>query len=81
VEIYVSTPSAECERRDAKGLYAAARRGEIRGFTGLDDPHQPPVAPDLALDTAQIPVEEAVHRILAVWEPDITSSALHVRSA
>jgi adenylylsulfate kinase len=68
VEIYVSTPLAECERRDVKGLYAAARRGEIRGFTGVDDPYEPPSVPELALDTAGLSVDESVRQILAVWQ-------------
>ncbi len=51
VEIYVATPLEECERRDVKGLYARARRGEIRNFTGIDDPYEPPEHPELTLDT------------------------------
>ena len=65
VEIYVSTPLEECERRDVKGLYARARRGEIRNFTGLDDPYEPPEHPELTLDTRDLDVEEAVARVLA----------------
>ena len=49
VEVFVNTPIAECERRDPKGLYAMARAGEITGFTGIDDPYEPPTAPDLEL--------------------------------
>jgi adenylyl-sulfate kinase len=47
LEVWVSTPLEECERRDPKGLYARARAGELRGFTGVDDPYEPPEAPDL----------------------------------
>jgi adenylylsulfate kinase len=65
VEIYVSTPIEDCERRDVKGLYARARRGEIKNFTGIDDPYEPPVAPELTIDTSTTSVEEAVSRILA----------------
>ncbi len=66
LEIYVSTSFAECERRDVKGLYARARRGEISHFTGLDDPYEPPSAPELALDTAGITVEQAVEKVMAL---------------
>ncbi|HYC33272.1 MAG TPA: adenylyl-sulfate kinase [Gemmatimonadales bacterium] len=64
VEIYVSTPLDECERRDVKGLYARARRGEIKNFTGIDDPYEPPVAPELTLDTRTLTVEQGVARVL-----------------
>ena len=64
VEIHVSTPFAECERRDVKGLYARARRGEIKGFTGLDDPYEPPPYPDLVLDTTAVSLAEATSRVL-----------------
>ena len=49
VEVFVDTPLAECERRDPKGLYAKARAGELEHFTGIDDPYEPPVAPELHL--------------------------------
>jgi adenylylsulfate kinase len=68
VEIYVSTPLAECERRDAKGLYARARRGEIAQFTGLDDPYEPPEAPELVIDTRCATAEQAADRVLAYLE-------------
>jgi adenylylsulfate kinase len=64
VEIYVSTPLEECERRDVKGLYARARRGEIRNFTGIDDPYEPPEHPELTLDTRALSVEQCVARVL-----------------
>ena len=51
LEVFVDTPLAEAERRDAKGLYAKARRGELRNFTGIDSPYEPPQAPELRLDT------------------------------
>jgi len=65
-EIYVSTPLAECERRDVKGLYARARRGEIKDFTGISAPFEAPAHPDLSLDTSRLSVEESVARILAL---------------
>ena len=64
VEIYVATPLEECERRDVKGLYARARRGEIRNFTGIDDPFEPPEHPELTLDTRVVSVEAAVQTVL-----------------
>jgi adenylylsulfate kinase len=66
VEIYVSTPIEECERRDAKGLYARARRGEIRHFTGIDDPYEPPPRPDLVIDTRHVSVEDACQQVLGM---------------
>jgi adenylylsulfate kinase len=67
-EIYVATPLEECERRDVKGLYARARRGEIRNFTGIDDPFEPPEHPELTLDTSALNVEQCVNKVLALVE-------------
>lgn len=64
VEIFVSTPLEECERRDVKGLYARARRGEIPNFTGIDDPYEPPEHPELTLDTRALTVDQCVARVL-----------------
>jgi adenylylsulfate kinase len=64
VEIYVSTPLDECERRDVKGLYTRARRGDIRNFTGIDDPYEPPEHPELTLDTRVLSVEQCVSKVL-----------------
>jgi adenylylsulfate kinase len=65
VEIYVSTPLEECERRDVKGLYARARRGEIKNFTGIDDPYERPEHPELTLETHALSVDECVAKVLA----------------
>jgi len=65
VEIYVATPLDECERRDVKGLYARARRGEIKNFTGIDDPYEPPEHPELTLDTRALSEDECVEKVLA----------------
>lgn len=65
VEIYVATPLAECERRDPKGLYARARRGEIVNFTGIDDPYEAPENPELTLDTRTLSVDQCVAKVLA----------------
>lgn len=72
-EIYVSTSIAECERRDVKGLYARARRGKIKDFTGVSAPYEPPVAPALAIDTAGKTVEESVNEILSLVLPLVSS--------
>ena len=57
---------AECERRDRKGLYAKARAGLIPEFTGISDPYEEPTDADLAIDTTDVSVDEAVDRILAL---------------
>jgi sulfate adenylyltransferase len=62
--VHVATPLEECERRDVKGLYARARRGEIRNFTGIDDPYEPPEHPELTLDTRALTVDQGVARVL-----------------
>ncbi len=66
LEIYVSTPIEECERRDVKGLYAKARRGEIKEFTGISAPFEEPANPDLSLDTSVLSVDESVERLLSI---------------
>lgn len=69
IEIYVDTPLEVCERRDVKGMYAKARRGEITGFTGIDDPYEPPVSPELTLETLGHTPEENAHLILEyLWQ-------------
>jgi adenylylsulfate kinase len=70
-EIYVATPLAECERRDVKGLYARARRGEIRNFTGIDDPYEVPEHPELTLDTRVLSVEQSVAQVLELFEDQL----------
>lgn len=72
LEVYVSTPLAECERRDVKGLYAKARRGEIADFTGISAPFEEPEAPALSLDTAALSVESAVGMLLRAVLPRVT---------
>ena len=71
LEIYVSTPLEECERRDVKGLYATARRGEIKNFTGISAPFEAPVHPALTLDTSLLSLEESVNRLLELVLPRI----------
>jgi adenylylsulfate kinase len=64
IEVYVATPLEVCETRDVKGLYAKARRGEIRNFTGIDDPYEPPSKPDIVLNTDGLTVEQAGRQVL-----------------
>lgn len=59
VEVFVDTPIELCEQRDVKGLYAKARAGEIKGFTGIDDPYEAPTEPDLVLTPGSSPAESA----------------------
>lgn len=63
-EIYISTPLSVCEQRDVKGLYARARRGEIKDFTGVSAPFEAPEHPALSLDTSKLSLEEAVNQVL-----------------
>jgi bifunctional enzyme CysN/CysC len=68
-EVFVDTPLAEAERRDPKGLYAKARRGELRLFTGIDSPYEPPDNPEIHLKTLELTAEGAAERVLAIVEP------------
>ena len=63
VEVFVDTPLAECERRDVKGLYAKARRGELRNFTGIDSPYEMPVAAEVHLLPEQTSPRDCVQLI------------------
>ncbi len=68
VEVYVNCPVEECEKRDVKGLYAKARKGEISNFTGISSPFEIPETPDVAVKTAEVSVEEGVEEIMKVIE-------------
>ena len=68
VDVFVDTPLEVCEQRDVKGMYAKARRGEIKGFTGIDDPYEPPVDPEITLDTVAFSPEENARRIVVLLE-------------
>jgi sulfate adenylyltransferase len=67
-EVFVDTPLEVCEQRDVKGMYAKARRGEIHGFTGIDDPYEPPLAPEITLETTSTTAEQNARRILQMIE-------------
>ena len=71
VEVYISTPIEVCEQRDVKGLYAKARRGEIKDFTGVSAPFEAPQSPDLELDTSLLSLEESVNSLLSYILPKI----------
>ena len=71
LEVYVSTPIEECECRDVKGLYAKARRGEIKNFTGISAPFEAPAQPALVLDTSALSLEESVNKLLELILPRI----------
>jgi adenylyl-sulfate kinase len=65
VLVHLSTPLEVCEGRDVKGLYARARAGQITGFTGIDDPYEPPARAEVVIDTSVTPLPESVARIRA----------------
>ena len=64
IEVFVDTDLAEAERRDPKGLYRKARSGELRNFTGIDSPYEPPVNPELHIRTANTTAEEAAEQVI-----------------
>ena len=64
IEVFVNTPLEECEMRDVKGMYKRARRGELKNFTGIDDPYEPPVGPEIELDTLNNSAEENARLIV-----------------
>jgi sulfate adenylyltransferase len=68
VEVFVDTPLEVCEERDTKGLYARARRGEIKGFTGIDDPYEAPNQPEITLPTVDTTPEVNANRIISYLE-------------
>lgn len=68
IEIYVDCPLAEAEKRDPKGLYKKARAGQIKNFTGIDDPYEAPESPELVLKTAEMDLDQEVAAILALLE-------------
>ena len=63
-EVYVSTPLAVCEQRDAKGLYKKARSGQLPNMSGIGSPYEPPLAPQVTVDGSNFSIEECVHRLL-----------------
>lgn len=70
IEVHVATPLEVCERRDRKGLYAKARAGLVKGFTGIDDPYEAPKNPNVVVDTTQITADQAAQQILLHLEKE-----------
>jgi len=64
IEVFVDTPLEVCEERDIKGLYALARAGEIKGFTGIDDPYEAPLEPEITLSTVGVTPKENARQII-----------------
>jgi adenylylsulfate kinase len=79
VEVFVKASVGECARRDVKGLYEKAFRGEIKGFTGVDDPYEEPATPELVVDTEELEPHEAVELIVRrLVELELVQGGLHV---
>ena len=66
--VHVATPLEFCEKTDRRGVYAKARRGEIKGFTGVDDAYEAPLSPDLTVDVSQQSIAEITHSIVLLLE-------------
>ena len=79
IEVFVNAPVEVCEKRDVKGMYKMAREGKIKGFTGIDDPYEPPENPDVECKTVDETVEESVRKILSVLkERGYVGDEIHV---
>ncbi len=68
IEIYVNVPLEVCEKRDVKGLYAMARAGQIKGFTGIDDPYEPPINPEIVCYAAKESINESINKVIVQLE-------------
>ncbi len=75
IEVYVSAPLDVCEQRDVKGLYKSARAGEIKNFTGIDDPYEPPLSPEVDCKTHQETHAESVTKVMSRIEAFVQSKA------
>jgi len=71
IEVYVHAPSDVCQKRDPKGLYKRAMDGKIANFTGVQDPYEAPLSPDLELDTSKLTTDEALAKVIKLIEPFI----------
>ena len=76
IEIYINAPLSVCEERDVKGLYAKARRGEIKDFTGITSPFEVPAGADLEIRTDQMNIEQSVEKLVEFLLPKITLSVI-----
>jgi bifunctional enzyme CysN/CysC len=72
IEIFVDTPLQVAEKRDVKGLYAKARAGELKNFTGIDSPYERPSKPELTINTSELSVNEAANTIVKYYLSSIT---------
>ena len=68
IEVYINAPLEVCEKRDIKGLYAMARSGEIKAFTGIDDPYEEPLSPDIVCYTSEESINESIAKVIAELE-------------
>ena len=68
IEVFISTPLSKCEERDTKGLYAKARSGELKGFTGIDDPYEEPINPEINIDTVGMTPDESIQLVIDYLE-------------
>lgn len=68
IEVYVNTPLEVCEQRDPKGLYKKARAGQLKGFTGIDDPYEPPLRPEIVLEGAKYPPDQLADQVIQYLE-------------
>ena len=75
VEIHVKASVEECARRDVKGLYEKAFRGEIKEFTGVSDPYEPPLEPEITIDTEAETIEESAAKVLAYLDSRVRVAA------
>lgn len=71
IEIYVNTPLEVCEKRDVKGLYAKARNGDIKAFTGVSDPYEPPLNPEIELRTDQMTLDKCLNTIFSYLDKNL----------
>lgn len=71
IEVFVDAPLEVCEQRDVKGLYKKARAGEVKNFTGIDSPYEPPQQPQLHIPTHQLSIEQSMEKLLALILPRI----------
>jgi len=79
-EVFVNTPLEVCEERDVKGLYAKARAGELKNFTGIDSPYEPPENPDVEIKTDVLDVEQATHILLEKILPKISLKPTNIEN-
>jgi adenylylsulfate kinase len=81
IEVFVNAPIDVCEKRDVKGLYAKARAGQIKGFTGIDDPYEPPTRPEVECRTDRESVRESVAKVLRALEAGGYAGSLRAEAA